>query len=394
MNVQIDSASVICSTALPNKKSHDTSTDIIGQYHDQPMGCNMNKRVSKINPPERPLIYSQPILKHQANWPNQEWQALLSSAIKTPEALIEQLSLPKESLSTLKKAHALFPIRIPLPYARKIKTGDLTDPLLRQVLPIADELTEVDHYVTDPLNEAHYTATEGLIQKYENRALIISTSVCGIHCRYCFRRHYPYQEQSLNAHNIEQILEVLANKPGVNEVILSGGDPLALKTPQLLSLCKKLTTLKQINKLRFHTRFPAVIPQRIDTELLEALSQLSTPIIMVLHCNHPNEIDDQFTQAMALLKQLNITLLNQSVLLKGVNDNEEVLITLSEKLFEAGILPYYLHFLDNVQGAAHYHVDRQEALTLVSRIKSSLPGYLVPKFVEEIPGAPAKRDMQ
>ena len=318
-----------------------------------------------------------------------DWQKALARAIKTPEALAERLGLSLESLPALKGAHGAFPIKVTDYWLRLIERGNLDDPLLRQILPDAAELIEVDGYIADPVDDDAAYRGNGVIQKYQGRALLITTGACAIHCRYCFRRHYPYDENSSLKH-LSDAINLLANDTTISEVILSGGDPLSLSDRRLSELFDKLEAIPHIKRIRLHTRTPVALPQRITDGLVERLSSSSKSTCIVLHANHPNEITQELATALASLKNSGISLLNQSVLLKEINDSSAILFELSEKLFSIGVLPYYCHLLDPVQGAAHFDVEKLAAEKIEAELKAMLPGYLVPKFVREVSHASSK----
>ena len=318
-----------------------------------------------------------------------DWQKALARAIKTPEALAEHLGLALESLPALKGAHGAFPIKVTDYWLRLIERGNPDDPLLRQILPDAAELIEVDGYIADPVDDDAAYRGNGVIQKYQGRALLITTGACAIHCRYCFRRHYPYDENSSLKH-LNDVINLLTNDASISEAILSGGDPLSLSDRRLSELFDKLESIPHIKRIRLHTRTPVVLPQRITNGLIERLSSSRKSICIVLHANHPNEITQELAAVLAPLKNSGISLLNQSVLLKGINDSSVILSELSEKLFSVGVLPYYCHLLDPVQGAAHFDVEKLAAEQIEAELKATLSGYLVPKFVREVPHASSK----
>jgi len=245
-------------------------------------------------------------------------------------------------------------------------------------------------FTSDPLMERNANPIRGLLHKYKSRVLVILGSACAGHCRYCFRRHFPYEDNMLSQQEFSKIAEYVEQAPDVNEVILSGGDPLITSNSRLKHLIKTLEQIPHLTKIRFHTRTPVVLPARIDAEFIDLLQQTRLQTIMVLHCNHPNEIDATFSEAMSALKEAGVTLLNQSVLLKGVNDNRDTLIQLSKSLFSAHILPYYLHLLDPVAGASHFDVPEEVGAKLINQLLTELPGYLVPKLVREEPNKPSK----
>ncbi|HEY7866641.1 MAG TPA: EF-P beta-lysylation protein EpmB [Psychromonas sp.] len=317
------------------------------------------------------------------------WQKELANAVKNPQQLLQLLDLsPKNVLLSL-KARKSFPMLVPLPFVNKMKKGDINDPLLQQVLPITDEELVSDGYSTDPLEE-HDSALPGLLHKYQSRVLLILKSGCAVNCRYCFRRHFPYQDNNINKKQLQEIITYIKSHPEVNEVILSGGDPLMSKDDFLQYLINELELLPQLTRLRLHSRLPVVIPSRITDQLCSMFNKSRLKVVFVLHINHANEIDTIFKNAMNKLNQAGVQLLNQSVLLKGVNDNSQALVALSEALFEAHILPYYLFLLDKVQGAQHFDLPEQRAIQLVQKMSVALPGYLVPRLSREIAGEKSK----
>lgn len=331
------------------------------------------------------MILSTTLIRDTYNW-----QQSFASAIRSPETLFNYLNLPDEYLPAAKQAHKDFPLCVPYEFASKMEKGNINDPLLKQVLPIGSELAHNEGFTLDAVGDTHAISTPGLIQKYRKRALIISTSSCAIHCRFCFRRHFPYQENSLNNKQINHVFAKIEQDSSINELILSGGDPLSLNNDRLNLLVKRINDVQQITLLRFHTRLPVVIPQRINEGLIKTLQRSNKKIVLVVHVNHPNEIDQKFNIAIKKLTQNHITLLNQSVLLKDVNDSAETLCHLSHKLFNAGILPYYLHLMDKVQGTAHFDLPEQKAIQIMHKMHAELPGYLVPKLVRETSGQASK----
>ena len=283
-----------------------------------------------------------------------------------------------------------FPLRVPRGFIARMETGNTHDPLLRQVLPLHAETRLQPGYLRDPLNELHAMPVPGLLHKYPGRALFTLTGACAIHCRYCFRRHFPYSAANPVASSWENAFDYLAGHTEISEIILSGGDPLLLPDARLQAVAQQLAAIPHIRTLRLHTRMPVVLPERIDGRLLGWLADYSRRVVMVVHCNHPQEIDNTVISAMDRLSRAGVMLLNQSVLLKGINDNAATLIHLSEALFAAGVLPYYLHQLDRVQGAAHFEVDDKTARSLMDAVHAALPGYLVPRLVRDLPGFPGK----
>ena len=314
----------------------------------------------------------------------------MASAITHPLELVTELGLDPGLVSAAIAAGSNFRLRVTRSYVARIRHGDPNDPLLRQVLPIKDELADAADYTADPLGERAALRAPGLLQKYHGRALLITTSACAIHCRYCFRREFPYAEQTSESSRWSEALDEIARDTSIEEVILSGGDPLSLSDSRLASLTDAIQRIPHVRRLRVHTRQPVVLPSRVDEGLTLWLTQLRLPVVFVLHVNHPNEIDADVRAACALLHDSGVTLLNQTVLLQGVNDDAAVLAELSRKLFEAGVLPYYLHVLDRVRGAAHFDVPEASARVIAGQLAAQMPGYLVPRLAREIYGAPAK----
>jgi len=322
------------------------------------------------------------------------WQRELSRAITDPADLLAALDLGAELLEPARAASKSFALRVTRSYLSRMRRGDVHDPLLRQVLPLADELREAPGYESDPLHEGAATVAPNLLQKYSGRALLITTAACAIHCRYCFRREFPYSAQAVadeeNSGRWGAALRAIGDDPSIEEVILSGGDPLSLGDARLKSLTDALVAIPHVRRIRVHTRQPVVLPSRVDAGLLAWLRGVGKPVIVVLHVNHPNEIDAEVRAACAALRGAGATLLNQSVLLRGVNDDVETLQELSCVLMDAGVLPYYLHLPDRVRGTAHFEVDEVAAQRLIETLGARLSGYLVPRLVREIPGAPSK----
>ena len=316
------------------------------------------------------------------------WQKELATAFSKPEDLLQYLNLDSAAFSNL--ARDDFAMRVPLSYADCMQKGQLDDPLLMQVLPISDELINPGDFQDDPVGDLSALTENCIIHKYHGRVLLITTGGCAINCRFCFRRNFPYSDVQLNTQKEATALAYIQANPNIREVILSGGDPLLLSDMRLSDLILKLSRIAHVKRIRIHTRLPIVLPARVTIELIESLQNSTVPIIMVVHCNHAHELSEQVITACLALKQTNITLLNQSVLLKGINDNDQALQALSEKLFTAGILPYYLHLLDKAKGTAHFEVAQTDALKIHRALQNSLPGYLVPKLVKEQPGEAAK----
>lgn len=320
------------------------------------------------------------------------WQRELSRAITQPDALISALALDPALLAGANAGAKAFGLRVTPSYLARMRRGDVNDPLLRQVLPLDAELDEQTGYVADPLQEREYTLAPGLLKKYTGRALLITTQACAIHCRYCFRREFPYDEQQeeQGASRWSSALAAIAADESIEEVILSGGDPLSLSDARLESLTAGIQAIAHVRRLRVHTRQPIVLPTRVDAGLIGWLASVHLPTVFVLHTNHANEIDAEVRAACARLRAAGVTLLNQSVLLRGVNDDVDVLADLSRTLFDAGVTPYYLHLPDRVRGTAHFDVPEARAHRLIDQLTARMSGYLVPRLVREVPGAPSK----
>ena len=273
-----------------------------------------------------------------------------------------------------------FGVRVPRPFLSRIRRKAPDDPLLRQVLPTRDEQHITKNCHLDPVKERAANKLPGLIHKYPNRVLLIASSECPIHCRYCFRRHFAYEENTL-IHNLPRTIDYIHNNKHINEVILSGGDPLSLRDVEFFSLCEKIESIDHIHRIRIHTRYPVAVPKRLGKTWIAWSKNRTKQYILVTHINHPQEIDEEVRTVFTNLRHL--TLLNQTVLLKGVNDNAKTLAQLSETCFQCGILPYYLHLLDPVQGGAHFRVGKKSACKIMRKLNTLLPGYLVPKLVRD-----------
>jgi EF-P beta-lysylation protein EpmB len=311
------------------------------------------------------------------------WQRILADSLTTSNQLLSRLGLTDQVQSVDQSPD--FPVRVPEPFVTRMVPGDPHDPLLRQVLAVADERHAMPGFVKDPLDELE-GPMPGVLHKYRSRVLVIYRGGCAINCRYCFRRHFPYQENTLTARDIDGLVSYLKAHPEVNEVILSGGDPLMADDQALSGLFVRLESVSSIHRLRIHTRLPIVIPERVTDLLCQAIAATALPVVMVLHSNHANEIDQSVMDAVSQLRVVCRSVLNQSVILKGINDSADALIALSERLFEAGIDPYYLNVLDRVSGAHHFDVSDLEVAALHQALLNALPGYLVPKLVREVPG--------
>ena len=318
------------------------------------------------------------------------WQQLLAEGFTDIESLCQHLQLEPNQLPLL-VGFKDFPLRVPRGFVDCMEKGNPNDPLLRQILPIQDELVDYPGYNADPVGDLNAVAAAGVIHKYQGRVLLIATGACAVHCRYCFRRNFPYGEQQLSSQKLQQAISYIAEHSDISEVILSGGDPLLLNDDKLGFLFQQLAAIKHVQRIRLHSRVPIVLPARITDSLLTHLSNSNQQIVMVLHSNHGNELSPSVAAACLKIRQRGITLLNQSVLLKAVNDDAQTLCQLSEKLFSLGVLPYYLHLLDHASGTGHFAVDDDTAKQLLEQMQRQLPGYLVPKLVREQAGAAYKQ---
>lgn len=315
---------------------------------------------------------------------NKTWQQALSNAVTSYDELCALLSIPAVQSDLISDAQKSFSLRVPHEFISRMEKGNPNDPLLLQVLPQAIEMQKQAGFSKDPLQEMQNNPVPGLLHKYPNRVLLTLTGVCAINCRYCFRRHFPYEDNVSRAH-WQNALHYIAENTAIDEVILSGGDPLMLKDNLIAEFVLQLEKISHVKRLRMHTRLPIVIPQRVTQEWMDWMRKTRFQTVIVLHCNHANEIDESVLSALKKLRAVT-TVLNQSVLLKNINDNADALIALSKRLFEAGVLPYYLHLLDKVDGSAHFDVSEEKANELMSILKETLPGFLVPKLAKEVPG--------
>jgi len=327
-------------------------------------------------------------------WQSPDWKKSFADVITDPKILLQLLSLPMELLPAAIKAAKLFPLRVPRELISRMRVSDPNDPLLLQVLPLHAESIIDPEYSFDPVGDQFATATPGLLHKYHGRVLLLPTGACAVHCRYCFRRHFPYTENIGLGSQWPLIDQYIRADESISEVILSGGDPLSLSDEKILDTVERLASIEHLQRIRIHTRLPIMIPSRITVTLLNGLSQTRLDVVMVMHVNHANEIDKNVILACKQLRKHNVHLLNQSVLLRNINDSVKQLVDLSESLFTAGVLPYYLHLLDKVQAAAHFEVTEQQANILWTQLNSQLPGYLVPRLVKEVSQAPAKQPLQ
>ena len=322
--------------------------------------------------------------------PLPSWQRAMKEAVRDPVQLCRLLQLPAEFEAPAIRAARLFPVFAPLGYIARMRCGDPYDPLLRQVLPLAEEEPSVPGFTTDPVGDAAAETQPGLLQKYAGRTLMVTTGACAVHCRYCFRRHFPYGEAPKSHRDWQPAMAAIAADPMCHEVILSGGDPLTLVDPWLEELASQLSQIPHLRRLRIHTRLPVIIPQRVGDRLLGWLVGSRLTPIVVVHANHPAEINAPVAAALGRLIDAGIPVLNQAVLLRGVNDRVEVLADLCERLIDLRVMPYYLHQMDRVAGSSHFEVPETEGRQLVAALRTRLPGYAVPCYVRETPGEPSK----
>jgi EF-P beta-lysylation protein EpmB len=318
------------------------------------------------------------------------WRAELANAFRDPEALCRFLGLDAAVAAEAATSTVGFPFLVPRGFAARMRPGDPADPLLLQVLPRGPETLPAAGYSADPLAEAEFLAAPGLVHKYEGRALLLVTGGCAVNCRYCFRREFPYAESGATRRGIAEALDAVAADESLAEVILSGGDPLLAGDEDLAAIVERLDAIGHLRRLRIHTRLPVVLPSRINDGLIAVLARSRLARVVVIHANHPAELDDAVAAAVRLLAGLPAVVLNQAVLLRGVNDSADVQRALAERLVEIGVVPYYLHLLDQVTGAAHFEVPEPEARAIHRALQESLPGYAVPRLVREIPGEPSK----
>lgn len=319
------------------------------------------------------------------------WRQILKRALRDPAQLLAALDLTTTIDEQQMGAMAQFPLLVPEGYLARMERGNWQDPLLRQVLPLGEEMAQVPGFVPDAVNDRAAKKQAGLLQKYEGRALLVTTGACAVHCRYCFRRHYPYSEGPRSAADWQPALDELAKDPNLEEILLSGGDPLTIVDEQLAELMQRMAQIPQLKRVRVHTRLPILIPERVTEELIQLLRGTRLVPWMVIHANHANELDTSVAQAVAKLVDAGIPVLNQAVLLARVNDSLEALVNLSKRLLEMRVMPYYLHQLDKVSGTAHFEVPIERGLVLMDDLRNQLPGYGVPRYVQEIAGEKSKR---
>ena len=331
-----------------------------------------------------------PVQPESSGQPDRGWQRELADAVRDPFELCRLLSLAPGFAAEARRAAGDFPLLVPRGFIARMRPGDPLDPLLLQVLPRPAEREQVAGFSADPLEEHAALASPGLVQKYAGRVLLLATGGCAVNCRYCFRREFPYAESGASQAGIEVAVEAIAADASIHEVILSGGDPLLLDDTRLATLVAKLEAIPHIRRLRIHSRLPIVLPSRVTDSLTATLARTRLACVMVVHANHPSELDSSVAAAIGRLTDARVILLNQAVLLAGVNDSVDVLQALSERLIDLKIIPYYLHLLDRVQGTAEFEVGEEAARGLHARLREVLPGYAVPRLAREVPGEPAK----
>jgi L-lysine 2,3-aminomutase len=334
---------------------------------------------------------NSPVIASKNHAAGADWRAQWRDSFTVLDDLLTFLQLNRSDFTHPVQADSSFALRVPLSFAKRMRKADPFDPLLLQVLPQMVELVQVRGFNADPVLDLEFSPAKGVIHKYRSRALLISTGACAINCRYCFRRSFPYSEAHMTTAAVQAAVDFVSKKPEINEVILSGGDPLALGDDKLFGMMERFATIDTVQRLRIHTRTPIVLPARIDAEFLARLRRLTKPLVMVLHSNHAQEWQDaELRRATRILKAAGVTLLNQAVLLAGVNDSAQIQIDLSEALFAANVMPYYLNLLDRVQGSAHFEVTDVKAGEIYTRMQEALPGYLLPRLVRDVPGEHSK----
>ena len=324
------------------------------------------------------------------NFAEADWHQALAEAVRDPDELIDLLELPNALREPARRSAKLFPLLVPLSFLARIRRGDPYDPLLAQVLPLGIEETPTAGFSIDPVGDAAARIAPGLLHKYHGRALLVTTGACAVHCRYCFRRHYPYGDEPKRLADWESAFAAIAADTTLHEVILSGGDPLMLTDARLEALCDRIGAIQHVTRLRLHTRLPIVLPERVTGRLLDILHAAGPTPIVVVHANHPQELTGTCADALRRLVRGGFTVLNQAVLLRGVNDSVEAQAGLCEGLVDLGVIPYYLHQLDRVAGAAHFEVAEETGRALVVELRRRLPGYAVPSYVRETAGGEHK----
>jgi EF-P beta-lysylation protein EpmB len=319
------------------------------------------------------------------------WRTVMAEALRDVDALWQALDLPSEMLPAAREQAKVFPLMVTSPFLSRMQPSNPNDPLLRQVLPLAEEGEVVPGYGPDPVGEGLVHDESGLLRKYQGRALLICTGSCAVHCRYCFRRHFPYELRPRGKRWWASACERIVADDSIEEVILSGGDPLVLPDHELGALVADIAAIPHIERLRIHTRLPIMIPQRIDSSLLAWLEATRLETVMVIHSNHPQELDAEVAAAFGRLSDAGVHLLNQAVLMRGINDHAQTQLALSKRLLQCRVLPYYIHALDPVQGAAHFAVPDEEARAIMDELHRMASGFLVPRLVREVPGEAGKR---
>jgi L-lysine 2,3-aminomutase len=314
----------------------------------------------------------------------------MKDAVRDVGELCRLLDLPDTFAAAALEASRDFRLFVPRGFVARMRPGDPADPLLRQVLPVADETIDVPGFAIDPVRDDLAERQPGLLQKYRGRVLFITTGTCAVHCRYCFRRHFPYDETPRSLADWQPAIDEIASDESVHEVILSGGDPLTLVDATLRDLIEELAEISHLRRLRIHTRLPIVIPERVTDELVDMLRNFGLTPVVVVHANHANELDAHVASALEKLSSAGIILLNQAVLLAGVNDSVEAQAALCERLIDLRVVPYYLHQLDRVAGAAHFEIPVATGREIIRELRERLPGYAVPRYVAEVPGAAGK----
>jgi EF-P beta-lysylation protein EpmB len=318
------------------------------------------------------------------------WQTEIRTAVRSAAELCERLGLPAELAQQAATGATDFPVFVPPSYLARIRPEDPHDPLLRQVFPLAGEAAVLPGFTRDPVDDQSATLRAGVLQKYAGRALLVTTGACAVHCRYCFRRHFPYEEVPHSDAAWDAALVTISADSTITEVILSGGDPLMLVDARLATLTRKIAAIPHVSRLRIHTRLPIVVPSRVTDDLVALLRSTRLVLVMVVHANHAREVSPEVAAAFEKLRHAGIMLLNQAVLLRGVNDSVAAQQELAERLIEVGVVPYYLHQLDRVAGAAHFEVSIEEGRRIVAELRTRLPGYMVPRYVQEVAGEPSK----
>lgn len=329
-------------------------------------------------------LVERPVIEPSRTAPN-DWRRSLADAIRDPGVLLSRLGITALG-SRRSSLERQFPLLVPESFLKRMNPGDINDPLLRQVLPVSEEEDDVPGFTSDALDEAKFRIAPGLLHKYEGRALLVLTGACAVHCRYCFRRHYPYSQEPKRLDDWEPAFAALEQDESIHEVLLSGGDPLLLTDERLSAVVRRLESIPHLRRLRWHTRLPIVLPNRVTLEWLDLLTSTRLTPVVVVHANHPQELVADCALALRQLTQAGVVTLNQAVLLRGVNDSVGVLAELSERLIDLGIKPYYLHQLDRVAGTAHFEVPEETGLSLIAALRKRLPGYAVPQYVREVPG--------